>query len=789
MASQRSSVGVAIVARDAEGTIAACIDSIRPFAKQVVVCVDVATTDRTARVARKRGAEVHPIRVSEPHECQYHGKVLAQHFARARNESFTHLDKSLEWWMWLDADDVVRGGGRLADVTSAVPEEAIGIWLPYRYSTLTKDGVEMCNTTFHRERLLRSAVGWTWENRVHEVVVPRTPGPWIKTDLVEVVHQHGAHKPESSASRNQLLLEIELEENPANTRAVFYIANGYFAVGDWLRAAEWYERYTEVGSNPYELWQSYVYMSMAYQRLGDLNAATQAAYGALDVNPHHPEPYYQLAAIYGMAGEDEKVEFWTKMGRQMKEPPFFVFQNPADGAFNNRVCLADSYARQGRIVEARAELEKAYAAFPDERVGQAIRRYAELEAAAERADALVTTLAGKTDEETVRLYEAIDPPVEVRQFGRVRDLVMPAYLRRMPSTQPRIAFFCGRSYEEWAPPSLNQTGIGGSETAVIEIAKRFAADGWRADVYNDCGKYEGVYDGVGYWDCKRWAGQPDVLVSWRNPKLEIGRDGGSLRRVLWCHDLNYGPDAGDAMRRWDAVLGVSAWHAGMLRDYYGVAADYVPNGIDPARFDPSIEKVPFRCVYASSPDRGLLRLLSLWPRVLETEPAAELHVAYGWETFDRMAVSRPDMQAFKKQVVEAMERTPGVVCRGRLPQDELARLYCESYCWTYPTDFLEVSCISAMEAMAGGCLPVASAIGALRETVGNHGVLVPGMPHSSAWRQFYTHVLRGILADRDARMSLSSGCRGRAKDLTWDRSYEAHWKPIVARLLGERKAA
>jgi len=114
---KRASVGLAMIARDAEHTLGACLDSVRPWIQQIVCCVDELTTDATADVARAHGADVVvPIKVSDWHECEQHGRVLAQHFGQARNESFTYLDASLDAYLWIDADDILDGGEHLAEV-------------------------------------------------------------------------------------------------------------------------------------------------------------------------------------------------------------------------------------------------------------------------------------------------------------------------------------------------------------------------------------------------------------------------------------------------------------------------------------------------------------------------------------------------------------------------------------------------------------------------------------------------------------------------------------------------
>ena len=366
---------------------------------------------------------------------------------------------------------------------------------------------------------------------------------------------------------------------------------------------------------------------------------------------------------------------------------------------------------------------------------------------------------------------------------------------------PRIVFFCGRSAEPWGPPSLDTTGIGGSETAVVKIAERFARDGWRVDVYCGAGRYEGEYEGVGYWEPSRlgYAGddeRADVLVAWRQPaahSLPVR----ARCRVVWLHDHNHGPDAGAELGRFDRVLGVSDYHRRFLGDAYGLEnVGYVPNGIDLDRFDPTIKKVPGRCVYASSPDRGLMLLLKLWPKIVGDQTHPELHVAYGWDNFDKwIGAGRHDMAAFKDECMRLIERTPRVVFRGRLPQDELARLYCESYASLYPGDFCETSYIGGMEAMAGGCVPVVSSVGATKETVADGGLVVWGPngtrsnPYSRAWQDFYVQCARAVLFEANTRLSIRARGLERAKRLTWDISYEEHWKPLVEALLhGEAPA-
>lgn len=76
-----------------------------------------------------------------------------------------------------------------------------------------------------------------------------------------------------------------------------------------------------------------------------------------------------------------------------------------------------------------------------------------------------------------------------------------------------------------------------------------------------------------------------------------------------------------------------------------------------------------------------------------------------------------------------------------------------------------------------------SAAGALKETVGQHGLVIPGHPHSRPWRDFYVLNARAVLASPEVRKPLERSIRERAKDFTWDGAFEK-WQEIVDSLLG-----
>jgi glycosyltransferase involved in cell wall biosynthesis len=128
-------------------------------------------------------------------------------------------------------------------------------------------------------------------------------------------------------------------------------------------------------------------------------------------------------------------------------------------------------------------------------------------------------------------------------------------------------------------------------------------------------------------------------------------------------------------------------------------------------------------IYSSSPRRGLGTLLRDWPAVREVYPTAVLHVAYGFDLSMKMCELTRNYNelAVYKHLLNLCKTTPGVVYHGRLPQHELAKLQKEAYAWLYPpSDFQETFCITALEVMAAGAIPVTRDNGALCEVLYNY---------------------------------------------------------------------
>lgn len=302
------------------------------------------------------------------------------------------------------------------------------------------------------------------------------------------------------------------------------------------------------------------------------------------------------------------------------------------------------------------------------------------------------------------------------------------YTTEKPSDGPPIDIFCGKALEEWTPDQVNAQGLGGSETAVVELARVFAnytmPSGQRPRVRVNA-EVDGVWDGVLYRHHTKFVpSQPRWLfVGWRNAAVFDMPVEADLRWA-WVHDVilpNLTPER-DA--KIDTYLVLSEWHKSNMKEHFPFVEDrkyaVVGNGLDPSRFSGSEERVPSRIVYASSPDRGLDRALAYFPQIKKAIPEATLEVFYGWSNYEK-AGQRGD---YRKKI-ERMLQQPGVTFRGRVGQKDLARELMRAGVLLYPShEFCETYGITFLEAQAAGCVPVTRDNGALPET-NRYGFCLP----------------------------------------------------------------
>jgi len=354
-----------------------------------------------------------------------------------------------------------------------------------------------------------------------------------------------------------------------------------------------------------------------------------------------------------------------------------------------------------------------------------------------------------------------------------------------------IALYVGWNTEPWNPETAAKTGIGGSETAAMEMARLLTARGNRVRLYGECSGLEGTFSGVEYLHHSKFSNiSCDALVVSRRPQA-IDAPGLSRKATLcWVHDVHCGSElTHERALKIDKFLTLSQWHKGFFLSQYDFLhpsqVDVTRNGIGLTRFNSAVYRNPHRAVYSSSPDRGMEVAVRSWHLVRKQIPDAELHIYYGFDTWEACVQNdqnqKDHIQRLKKLLADNAEN--GVFYHGRVDQKTLAREYLSSGVWAYSTWFNETSCISAMEAHAAGLRMVTSPIAALNETVGRRGTMVPGDCFSSDYQaRFVNEVVSAMGKPDDGdRNALQAYARD---NFSWD-DVAKEWDSMLRKTIDE----
>lgn len=316
----------------------------------------------------------------------------------------------------------------------------------------------------------------------------------------------------------------------------------------------------------------------------------------------------------------------------------------------------------------------------------------------------------------------------------------------------RIHFFSPKTLEEWDYQSAETKGVGGSETAVIELSKRLARRGHNVTVYAPVPCFK-----VDQWQHSDTADftQPGIWIVCRSPSTLDNFGFRSDQRIwLQCQDVDYREAlTPDRAAKCERVLALCPTHREhLLTKYPFLTPDQVvvtSNGISSDRIAklPPQERDPYRLIWTSSPERNLSEMLQIFARAREFEPRLNLHVFYGWQGIDRM-MEIDKGNAHWKRLKESILSQPqaGVTWHERVSQPQLWAEYQKSNIWCYGTQFQETSCINCMEAQAFGAIPICPPLWALAYNVA-HGMSIRGLPTEPMTRARYVKAILDLVAN------------------------------------------
>lgn len=647
-------------------------------------------------------------------------------FSEARNFNFKQVTKDYEYILWCDADDVFRGLENIQDELQS-NMDAYGMYYLYDF-----DEYKECTVAHKKTMIIKNNDCLEWKGKLHEDLIEKRN---IKVGFIlsiERLHLSNEDRHKESQKRNVEISEQEKDFNPDDPRVWWNLANSYFGDKQYEKAIEVYTRFLAETSSEEEAYLAKVRLGMVHEVVKKIDMAIDFYQQALGMRPDYPDAYLNLGLLHFNTKNYNKAEYYTKMGLTLK-PPYhkMVVFNPRDYDYNPMMLLARTYFALKRPDLALVMLKGCKEIYPKNEFLSGLIREVEAESLQqEQVIKELKSLKPNSSKEEIQMF--LDGlPIELQSHPGVCMLRNQTFVKE-DSTGRDVDYYCGFTVHEWNPLIAKTKGIGGSEEAVINLARQWAKNGYNIRVY--CNTPEVVKcEGVEYYPHYFFniRDKRDVLIYWRSPiMLDHPQNAGKV--FVDMHDvLNQEEFTSERLEKIDKVFVKTNAHRILFPNIPDEKIIIIPNGMDFDLFEQDIKKDQYMIVNTSSPDRSLDVLPELFKRVKEQVPQARLKWAYGFDIFNVSHMNDKPKMKWAEDTVKKMEEA-GIENMGRLSQKECARLYLEGNILAYPTAFYEIDCITVKKAQACGCIPVATTIGALPESI-KFGVMVDAKENKDTW--------------------------------------------------------
>ena len=573
------------------------------------------------------------------------------------------------------------------------------------------------DTEYYSNRVLKAADKLRYIYTIHEVIQAKNNVTVVvPKDQATIFDYRADYMEKRTMDRKRYDLDRlfdMLAEDPDNPRHLYYLGQTYNLLEDWESAAKYFElrATSKLDGFKQEAVDSYFELARLYNfKLGKPWDLCEETYRkAYDLDPTRPDPLYFIGVHYLREGRTGVAFDHFKRA--------FQLGYPVHAQFSLKPTL--SYYFLPKF------LAPLCYEFEDFRLGlQASQLFLEKGVVVAKKEVTEADVAVMRDWNTV--------------FQHL--IQMPALTTPTNSSTSLFVFVADGGWGPWTGRDILTKGMGGSETYIVEMARYIQASGlYQVLVFCRCPDID-VFEGVQYRPIETFhsfvaANRVETCVVSRYSEYLPVAIRGHVENVYFVlHDL--GPTGliiplSPKLKR---IFCLTEWHKQHFLKGFPMCeglVDVFSYGLDQGRFPKGIVKKSHSFLYSSFPNRGLLPLLQMWPRIIERWPDATLEVFCDLDHEWTNRVAGDVVAAIRDLLAKGLT---GVSVKGWVSKAELARAWMSTDIWLYPCTFAETFCLTALEAAYSGCLIVCSDLAALQNTVGDRGIVIEGNPMTKEWQ-------------------------------------------------------
>lgn len=306
-----ATVSLCMIVKNEEAVLARCLESIRAGVDEIII-VDTGSDDATKEIAACYTDLVYDFEWCDD-------------FSAARNFSFSKA--SMEFAMWLDADDVFteKDLASFLRMKENIPESADVVMMRY-YTAFDETGKP--TFSYYRERLVRTGISYSWQGRVHEAIV-HSGRVWYEQ---EAAVTHRSVKT-SYSDRNLKIYEKQIADGEAlSPRDTFYYGRELYYHQHYERAKEVLTRFLSDGAGWLENHiEACKILSYCYTALHDVYGALGALTTSFLFDAPRAEICCEIGNLLMSTRKERAAIFWFELALQLP-------RNDASGAFVSEDC-------------------------------------------------------------------------------------------------------------------------------------------------------------------------------------------------------------------------------------------------------------------------------------------------------------------------------------------------------------------------------------------------------------------------------------------------------------------
>jgi tetratricopeptide (TPR) repeat protein len=632
-------------------------------------------------------------------------------FRDSRNRLLDLAGSDCKYILMLDDTYVVKG--HLRDFLTEVRSD--------QYSKSFTLFIHSDDTKYGSNRIIHSDSGLRYVHKIHEIITDKDNiNIVIPEDVVYIEDRKFDYMEKRTKERKQMDLKLlyeEVEDNPNDPRSYYYLGQTYNNLEDYENAFKYFMKRASFTNSGFIQERVDALFEAARTANFKLNRPWEECMALYEecykVDESRPESLYFIGVHYYLEGDYKKAFPYFKKGFEIGFPIHCQYSLKPTLSFHflpkflTKICY---------------ELEEF-------KLGE---------------DAALFFLKNNkpSDDDYYEILSWYNIFVKLNQYTgpkKIKNINL--------YNKPLFVFVADGGFQPWSGSNILTSGVGGSETYIIEMARYIQQFGkYQTIVFcNTPNNLEENFENTiykpltSYYEFINTTYVDTCIISRFSEYLPVTFKGFSENVYLVVHDLTPSGIIIPMDKKLKNVFCLTEWHVDYLTNifvtlkpitvpfYYGcnISLNYKKN------------KIPYKFIYSSFPNRGLLELLQMWKYIYIKEPRATLHI-YSDVDNEWSNKVEPDKMQQIRQLLEQYKLEPlclGIHYHGWVKKTILEDAWKTADIWFYPCTFMETFCLTALEAAKSQTFVITNNLAALQNTVGNRGCIIKGDPTTQEWKQ------------------------------------------------------